>query len=222
MSNERTWLALALALVAVLSGGCADHGVKQMTTKPKLGTTEGAGGLERRVVLFRVELDVDGEPMDEPWTLHWSGLRLFTIVAPQDARLSSQRSFLPGRPSAASSDEGWAFLALPPGAYQLVFEGMAIRFATAGAQYITSESVPIGRSPPSMFAVPSDANLIYIGTFTFACHQPNGPDALKLECNSLEIRDEAQRARQVAQTSLAQYGAMQEALASAPQAKLAR
>jgi hypothetical protein len=217
MSKGTTWLALALFAILL---GCADQGVKQMTTKPKPG--EGGAAAERRVALFRLEVNVDGEPMDEPWTLHWSGLRLFTVVAPKGARRSSNHSFLPGRPSAASSDEGWAFLALPPGAYQLVFEGMAIRFAMDGARYIPSEAVPYGRSPPSMFAVPNDANLIYIGTFSFACHQPNGSDALKLECNGLEIRDDAKLAHQVAQTSLGQYGPMQEALASAPEAKLAR
>jgi hypothetical protein len=220
MSSGRTWLALAL--VAVLSGGCADQGVKQMTTKPKAGASEAGAAPERRVALFRVIIEVDGEPMDEPWTLHWSGLRLFTIVAPKDAQLASRHSFLPGRPSAAAGDEGWGFVAVPPGAYQLVFEGMAIRFAMTGARFIGSEAVPIGRSPPSTFAVPSDANLIYIGTFTFACHQPNGPDAVKLECASLEIRNEAQRARQIAQTSLDKYGPLQEALASGPKVKLSR
>jgi hypothetical protein len=36
----------------------------------------------------------------------------------------------------------------------------------------------------------------------------------------LEIRDEVQLARQIAQTSLSQYGSVQEALASAPAVKL--
>jgi len=221
MSNERTWLVFAL--VAALSAGCTDQGVKQMVTKPRPGTSEGAGAVQRRVVLFRAQLDVDGEPMDEPWTLHWSGLRLFTIVGPKDARLTSRRSFLPGRPTAAASDEGWAFLALPPGAYQLAFEGMAIRFSMAGAQFTSTEAVPIGRSPASVFVVPSDASSIYIGTFSFMCHEPtSGSDALKLECTSLEIRDDAKLARQIAQTSLSKYGPMQEALASAPEAKLTR
>ena len=85
--------------------------------------------------------------MEEPWSLHFSGLGLFTIVGPNGASLTSARSFLPGRPNAVASDEGWAFLALPPGTYQLLFEGSAIQFALAGAQYFSSEAVPIGQGP---------------------------------------------------------------------------
>jgi hypothetical protein len=222
MISQRT--GLALALVAALSAGCADQGAKQMATRPKPGASEAGGAGERRVVLFRAVVDVAGEPLEEPWSPHFpSGLRLFTVVGPKDARLTSRRSFLPGRPTSAASDAGWAFLALPPGAYQLVFEGMAIRFAMAGAQFISSEAVPIGRSPPSVFVVPSDASLFYIGTFSFTCHEPtSSPDSLKVECTNLEVRDEAQLARQIAQTSLSQYGPMQEALASVPGAKLTR
>lgn len=144
---------LVLALVAVLSAGCADQGSKQMVTRPKPDTGEGGGAAERRVVLFRVAVDVDGQPIEEPWSLHFSGLRLFTVVGPKDVSLTSRHSFLPGRPTSAASDEGWAFLALAPGSYQLQFEGMAIRFAMAGSQYISSEAVPIGRSPSSVLVV---------------------------------------------------------------------
>ena len=212
-----------LALIIVLWAGCADPGVKQMVAKPKPFAAEEASSAERRVVLFRAVVDVDGAPMEEPWSLHFSGLRLFSVVGPQGKSLTSAHSFLPGRPSAVSSDEGWAFLALPPGTYQLVFEGTAIRFALPGAQYFSSEAVPIGRSPPSVFVVPPDAGLIYIGTFSFTCHEPTSrPDALKIECTTLQIRDEGQPARQIAQASLSNYGPMQDALASAPEAKAAR
>ena len=212
---------LILVLLAALSSGCADQNVKQMVAKPKPDATAAGGAPERRVVLFRAVVDVEGAPMEEPWSFHFSGLGLFTVVGPKDASLTARHSFLPGRPDVAASDAGWAFVALPPGAYQLAFEGTAIRFAMAGAQYFGSEAVPIGRSPPSSFVVPSDAGLIYIGTFNFACHEPTSrPDALKLECTTLEIRDEAQEARKIAQTSLSQYGPIQEALASAPGTKL--
>lgn len=202
----------ALVLVAALSAGCADQGAVQMTTKPTPATGEGGRAGERRIVLFRAVVDASGKPMDEPWSLHLSGLRLFTVVGPADARLTSRHSFLPGRPDAASSDNGWAFLALAPGAYQLVFEGMAIRFAMAGSQYIDSEAIPIGRSPPSVFVVPPDAGLFYIGTFSFSCREPtSSPDALRLECTNLEIRNEAQLARKIVERSLGEYGPMQEA-----------
>jgi hypothetical protein len=212
-----------LALVAVLSAGCADSGVKQMVTRPKPIASDGANSAERRVVLFRAVVDIEGSAMEEPWSLHFSGLGLFSVVGPKGANLTSAHSFLPGRPNAASSDEGWAFVALPPGTYQLLFEGTAIQFALPGAQYFASEAVPIGRSPPSIFVVSPDAGLIYIGTFSFTCHEPSSrPDALKAECTRLEIRDEAQLARQIVQTSFSNYGPLQEALALAPQAKSIR
>jgi hypothetical protein len=221
--HTHTTTGLALALIALLSAGCADQGTKQMVIKPKLGTSEAAGAAERRVVLFRAEVDVGGEPMEEPWSLHLDGLRLFTIVAPKDARLTSRHSFLPGRPDSASSDAGWGFLALPPGAYQLAFEGTAMRFVMDGAQDFSSEAVPVGRSPASTFVVPPDAASIYIGTFSFTCHEPSSrPDALKIECTALGIRNDAELARQIAQTALSKYGPMQEALASPPGAKPAR
>jgi len=212
---------LILVLLAAVSSGCADQNVKQMVAKPKPDATAAGGAPERKVVLFRAVVDVEGTPMEEPWSFHFSGLGLFTVVGPKGASLTARPSFLPGRPDVAASDSGWAFVALPPGAYQLAFEGTAIRFAMAGAQYFGSEAVPIGRSPPSGFVVPSDAGLIYIGTFNFACHQPTSqPDALKLECTALEIRDQAPEARKIAQTSLSEYVPIQEALASAPGTKL--
>ena len=223
MLAKRLRSGLILALVALLSAGCADPGVKQMIAKPKPFAAEGANSAERRVVLFRAVVDIDGAPMEEPWSLHLNGLGLFTVVGPKGANLTSAHSFLPGRPNAMATDEGWAFLALSPGTYQLLFEGTAIQFTLAGARYFGSEAVPIGRSPPSVFAVPPDAGLIYIGTFNFTCHEPTSrPDALKAECTSLEIRDEAQLARQIAQASFGKYGPMQETLASAPEAKAAR
>jgi hypothetical protein len=211
--------ALVLALTAAFATGCADAGVEEMVARPKLGPADGAAAAARRVVLFRAVVDVDGQILDEPWSLHYfSGLRPFTVVGPKDVRLASRRSFLPGRPDAGASDAGWAFLALPPGAYQLAFEGMAIRFAMAGAQFIDSDAIPIGRSPPAVFVVPADSNLVYAGTFNFTCHQAKGgPDALKVECTKWEVRDEARLAGRIAETSLSQYGPMQEALASAPQ-----
>jgi len=214
---------LAFALIAGLLAGCTEHDTTQMVIRPKLSASESGGASQRRVVLFRAVVDENGTPMEEPWALHISGLRLFAIVAPKGAQLSSWRGVLPGRPDSLSSDAGWGFVALPPGEYQLAFEGMAIRFAMAGADYVSAEAVPIGRSPPSAFVVPADANLIYIGTFSFTCHEPSSrPDALKLECTSLEISNEAQLARKIGESSLSKYGPLQEALASAPNSSPSR
>jgi hypothetical protein len=47
----------------------------------------------------------------------------------------------------------------------------------------------------------------------------SAPESLKLECKTLEVRDEAKAAQQIAQTALVKYGPMQEALATPPQTK---
>jgi hypothetical protein len=216
MTGRKT--AFALMLAAALAMGCADQSMKQMTTRPK--PADGGAAAERRVVLFRAVVDVGDEAMEDPWGIHWSGLRLFTVVGPAGAKLTSLHSFLPGRPDASSSDNGWGFVALPPGAYQLVFEGNAMRFAMPGAQFYGLEALPVARSPPSTFTVPADGNLVYIGTFAFTCQEPvSAPESLKLECKTLEVRDEAKAAQQIAQTALVKYGPMQEALATPPQTK---
>ena len=223
MLAQRLRTGLILVLVVAWSAGCADAGIKQMVAKPRPLASDGTNSAERRVVLFRAVVDIDGAPMEEPWSLHFSGLGLFTVVGPNGTNLTSAHSFLPGRPNAVASDEGWAFLALPPGTYQLLFEGTAIQFTLPGARYFSSEAVPIGRSPPSIFVVPPDAGLVYIGTFSFTCQEPTSrPDALKAECTRLEIRDEAELARKIAQASFGNYGPLQEALALAPQAKSVR
>src|SRR5262250_3398047 len=98
---DRT-LRFALALLVLLAMGCADKSIKQMTTRPK--PPDGGAADERRVVLFRVVVDVGEEAMEDPWGVHWSGLRVFTVVAPAGAKLTSAHSFLPGRPDASSSD----------------------------------------------------------------------------------------------------------------------
>ena len=85
MIGQKT--ALTFVLVAALAMGCADQSIKQMTTRPK--PAEGAAE-QRRVVLFRAVVDVGEEAMEDPWGVHWSGLRLFTVVGPVGAKLKSE------------------------------------------------------------------------------------------------------------------------------------
>src|SRR5215467_3072876 len=51
--------AFALVLAAALTMGCADKSIKQMTTRPN--PPDGGAADERRVVLFRVVVDVGDE-----------------------------------------------------------------------------------------------------------------------------------------------------------------
>jgi hypothetical protein len=202
----------AAGLVLALLAGCADKPAIEMTTRPVPGADQAAGAAQRKVVLFRAVLEAGGREMDAPWSLHLSGLRLFSVVGPANAPLSSLSSFEPGWPDAASSDNGWAFVALAPGAYQLAFEGMAMRFAMAGSQYIKSETtLPVGRSPPAVVVVPPDGGLFYIGTFNFSCERVmSSTESLRLECMSMAIRNEAELARQVAHRAFSAYEPMQE------------
>lgn len=219
--NLASAAGLALALVAALGAGCAQQRPAPMTSRPPAAPANGIS--ERKVVLFRAVLNVDGTQMDEPWSLHLSGMRLFTVVGPADARLASQDSFLPGQLGATAAGAGWAFVALPAGAYQLQFEGTAIRFAMAGSRYNSTDGVAVGRSPPSVFVLPADGSLFYIGTFSFACqHLTRGMDPERLECASLTINDETQLAQQIARGALDEYGPMQGVPAAVDGQKLAR
>jgi hypothetical protein len=198
----------ALALVIALSAGCADQGSGLLTKRPPPGAVEGTAGAPRKVVLFRVVAEADGVPLDAPWMVHWSGLRLSAVVGPANARLDSLTPIEPGLLDAVSSDNGWGFVALPPGGYQLAFEGTAIRFNMPGSHFDPSDmAIPVGRSPPSVFVVPPDAQLFYIGTFRFSCERMvDRTESLRLECAHLEIRNEIDAAREVAQRSLGVYG----------------
>jgi hypothetical protein len=205
--------AWALALGVALSAGCADQGADLLTKRPPPGAAEGTAAPQRKVVLFRVAVEADGVPLDAPWTVHWSGLRLFVVVGPANARLGSLTAVEPGPLDAASSDNGWGFVTLPPGGYQLAFEGTAIRFNMPGSHFTPSDmAMPVGRSPPTVFAVPPDAQLFYIGTFRFSCERViDRSESLRLECAHLEIRNEIEPAREVANRSLADYGPPAEA-----------
>jgi hypothetical protein len=205
--GSRRRVGLALAFIALVAAGCAQQSTAPMTTRPP--ATAGSASAERKVVLFRVVLDVDGKQLDEPWSLHLNGLRLFTVVGPADASLAALDSFLPGQLGATAASDGWAFVALPAGAYQLQFEGAAIHFAMAGAQYNNTDAVAFGRSPPSVFVLPADGSLFYIGTFSFSCQQlARGMDSARLECKTLRIDDETQLAQPIARLTFDAYGPM--------------
>jgi hypothetical protein len=208
----------ALALVVALSGGCADPGKDLLTKRPPPSTAEGGAAAQRKVVLFRLLVEAGGVPLDAPWTVHWSGLRLFTVVGPANARLGSLTPVEPGALDTSSSDNGWAFVALPPGGYQLAFEGTAVRFSMPGAHYTPSDmAMPVGRSPPVVFAVPSDPQLFYIGTFRFGCERMmDRTESLRLDCAQMDIRSEVEGAREVARRALADYGAPAEVPAVRP------
>ena len=212
MINYRT--ALVLAVIAALSAGCAESGVKKMVTMPRACQTEGAGAACPVVVMFRAAVDLDGKAMQAPFSAFHSTLFL-TAVGPTDAVLTPGHGILPGRLDSTARDAGWAFLALPPGPYQLAFEGVGVRFAMSGAQLIVMAGAPIGLSIPSVFVVPPDVRLIYIGTFSLTCHKAAGKrGALSAECTSLVVRDESELARRIAQTTLNDFGPMQEGSAS--------
>ena len=212
MINHR--VALVLAVLAALSAGCAGSEVKKMVTMPRTCQTEGVGAACPVVVMFRATVDLDGKAMQAPFSAFHSPLFL-TAVGPKDTVLTPGHGILPGRLDSTAGDAGWAFLALPPGAYQLAFQGLGVRFAMSGAQLTVMAGAPIGLSIPYVFVVPPDVRLIYIGTFSLTCHKPGRKQgALSAECTTLEVRDESELARQIAQTALSESGPMQKVSAS--------
>jgi len=135
---------------------------------------------------------------------------MFTGVGAADASMASQDSFVPGQLSTSAASAGWAFVALPAGAYQLELEGTAIRFTMDGAQFDIANGVAITRSPPAVFVLPGDGNLFYIGTFTFGCQQLSyGIDPVRFECTNLSINDETQLAQPVGRLGFDEFGPMQ-------------
>ena len=217
MINHRT--ALVLTMIAAPSAGCAESGVKKMVTMPKACPTEATGAACPAIVMFRAAVDLDGKVMQAPFSAFHSTLFL-TAVGPKDTVLTPGHGILPGRLDSTALDAGWAFLALPPGPYQLALEGLGVRFTMSGAQLIVMAGAPIGLSIPSAFVVPPGVRLIYVGTFGLTCHKADGKrGALSAECTTLAVRDESELARQIAQTSLSEFGPMQEVAASVPEAK---
>ncbi len=198
MGNGKATWAIALALT--LLAGCAGQDHKAVRSRPPIETDQAADSTLRKVVLFRVVVDSGGRTMDAPWTRHFSGTGLYTIIAPANGSLANTSGFEPGRPDSASSDNGWGFLSLTPGAYQLAIEGTAIRFAMPGAKNADSEvSVPVGRAPPLLFVVPPQAGVYYIGTITLTCEDAMAyGESVRLICNEQTVRSEIKQASQVA------------------------
>jgi hypothetical protein len=145
-------------------------------------------------------------------------------VGPKDAVLTPGHGLLPGRfDSTADSNAGSAFLALPPGTYQSAFEGVGVRFVMTGARLIVMGGAPIGLATPAAFVVPHDVRLIYIGTFGLRCHKAGGfRGAPSAECTSLEVLDESELAREIAQTTLGQFWLLQKMSASVGEAQFIR
>jgi len=173
----------------------------------------------RSLVMLRVAMELDAEPVDAPFSAFRS-MSLLTSVVPDGVTLTPGRGFVPGGFNLESHRAGWAFLALPAGRYQLAFEGVSVRFDMAGADLTITAGAPIGLSTAATIVVPPDTRLIYIGTFALACHKLSGkrggPEAA---CATLEIHDESELAQQIARRNLSQYGPALKVLASVSDAR---
>jgi hypothetical protein len=204
--------SLVLIAIATLPVACA-HSTRQLTTLPKEYGASGGGDPGRTVVLFRVAGDDDGTP--SPATLstlpRWKHHYLVN-VGPTGHLLDSGRAFGAGQLDSISREAGWGFVTLPPGTYQLAFAAYRTRFAMPGAQ---RAALGFGQSSASQLKVPSNAGLLYVGTFGFTCHKVGlWWGYVEHECTKLELRDEQELARRVASTSLSRFGPMQLGLAS--------
>ena len=206
--------ALAVLMIAILSAGCRSS-IKQMTSLPKEATADRAAKARGSVVLFRVSVDDDGQPIAAPLSMDPRGKWYFWVnVGPAAQPLDASDAFASGLLDRTSTNAGWGFMTLPPGTYRLAFAAHRTKFAMPGAQ---NSALGFGQSNASQFTVPSDAGLIYIGTFAFSCQKVDRWWAYEEhECTKLAIRDDEELARQVASTSLTRFQPMRQALASSP------
>jgi len=208
--------SMALMLIAALAMACADS-TKRMTTLP---SEAGKGDVRGAVVLFRVAVESDGKPEQATLSIarRWKW-HLLVNVGPQGRALDVGNAFAPGQLDRAR-DAGWGFVTLPPGRYQLAFAAYRTRFALPGA-HVTM--LGKGQTGASQFDVPADATLLYVGTFDFSCHRVDRSLAyVDYECNTLQVRDEQELARQVAASSLSRFEPLRTAIASTPGAEPSR
>ena len=214
-----TTISHAMAVVlTVTAAGCAAPRVKDMVTMPDARQTGGTVSERRVLVTFKVAMELDGQVVEAPFS-GFHSMSLLTSVGAAGTALTPGHGFVPGGFDLESHRSGWAFLALSPGRYQLAFEGLGVRFDTAGAQFTVVAGAPIGLSSPYTIVVPSDVRLFYVGTFALTCHtlagQRGAPDAA---CAMLDVRDESASADQIARTRLSRYGPMLVVLGSASDA----
>jgi len=209
-SNART--IVLLILIAILAVACA-RSTRDMTTLPEDSTAPGAKQPSRAVVLFRVVVDSDGQPLpaalatDPRWKWHF-----LVNAGPTQQLLDSGRAFAAGQLDSTHKDAGWGFVTLPPGSYELAFAAFRTRFTMPGAQ---RAALGFGQSNAARLVVPADVTSLYVGTFAFTCHKADRWwGYVEHECTRLEIRDESALAREVASASLSRFGPLQQVLAS--------
>jgi len=203
--------SLLLLLIAIISVACAVS-TTRMTTLPTEGTQPN-GEVRGTVVLFRVAGgDADSMRATLSTLPRWKWHYLVNVGSAREP-LNSGRAFGAGQLDSVPKDDGWGFLTLPPGTYQLAFAAYRTRFAMPGAQ---RAALGFGQSGSAQLEVPVDATIVYVGTFDFTCHRADRWwGYVERECTKLEIRDERDLAFEVASGSLRRFGPMQTALASA-------
>jgi len=206
---------LLLILTGALAAACA-HGSKQLTSLPKEGTASAAGNAHATVVLFRLAIDSDAQPVQASLSAAPSWKWHFLVnVGPMGHALDTGDAFVAGQLDATATDAGWAFVTLPPGTYELAFAAYRTRFKMPGAQ---RAALGFGQSSASRLDLPSGADLLYVGTFGFTCHKVDRWWAyVDRECTKLEIRDDEQLARQIAAASLRRFGPLRTVLAWSPE-----
>lgn len=206
-------LARSLPLIAIttLAAACADS-TSRMTSLPSEGGAQHKGDIRGTVVLLRVAREDGGKALQATFSTlpRWKSPVLINI-GPMGHPLDSGQAFAAGQLDSASRAAGWAFVTLPPGTYQLALAAHRTRFAMPGSQ---RAALGFGQSGASQLEVPAAATLLYVGTFSFTCHEVDRWWAyVERECTKLEVHDERELALQVASASLSRFGTMQTALA---------
>ena len=217
-------LFVATALAAPLLQGCTTvtesrniHGLAGSAAAGK--TSSGAAALDpleinrppnaqsygvvpkRNVVLLRVVVRVDGEPLEGLFSSvssrHFSMLISTELNGKELVTLSN-----PGSATADARRNGWALLSLRPGSYELAFEPSSSQFVEWDSS-VHRYAFP-GHSPAwGLFRLEvSGAPLQYAGTLVLNCEKTAATPGTAYRCLSEHVLDEGDLAREVARSSL--------------------
>jgi len=178
---------------------------------------------QRAVVLLRLAVKYEGKSIESPFSIHlyrpWFSGRYLRISS-QDHGVTLLNV---GYASSESRRAGWFWLSLEPGNYDLTFAaqngqlGPNVTSAGFQKQLILSPEKQLPMGPalwgPFRIQVPRDVKLVYAGTLALDCDEGKDIDlwtrwglAIHYSCDSEQILDEGDLARQVAAASLARFG----------------
>ncbi|RMH32716.1 MAG: hypothetical protein D6690_13220 [Nitrospirae bacterium] len=182
-----SWTVVLGAIVLI--AGC---GYDPIVVSDRAGIAEGATNDGRAVVLFRLFVTEEGRsPMLSPvrWSFESFEMGLARIDAGEQMKRVQVLS-----PSSALASQGWMFMKMNPGRYQLWIVPPAGSLSILGAQD-THRTIP-----DIHLDIPSGARWVYAGSLHLVCSPRAGfwGNMMPTHCaNTVNVVNEAQAARRV-------------------------